>query len=329
MRGIAAFGCFSGQSDASLIIGYQGNEFKLRTLYDIVGWIFSVVGDVPNGATAENYYYALMMIGYVFCTKLIYATTSQHKGQPPRDVLSKASDIWSVMWFEQMVNNELVTRVVLGANLDKPGKIQKHDAKDFRKRLLKNGGMLVWDDEGAPAQRAVCRAQDFGHCAETYPLLFIFSLAKDQPEAVEIRRSATGFTARASSLYKASELDIIPYKDEAGKMWICHEFTTLVRATVNKDKKALAPGAAIGSDFRSDFNGQCIEFPSVWKTLSFYRLTNNTGDSASPNRLDLRCCSMMMGIEEYGETFTSSQDLASARPDSESKRVSVYSRVIL
>ena len=137
-----------------------------------------MVGDVPNGATAENYYYALMMIGYVFCTKLIYATTSQCKGQPPRDIPSKAPQIWSVMWFEQMVNNELVKRVVLGANLDEPGKIQKHNAKDFRKSLLKKGGLLVWDDDDdtrAPAQQAVASAQDFGHCAESYPLLFIFS----------------------------------------------------------------------------------------------------------------------------------------------------------
>ena len=48
-------------------VDYQGKKFKLRTLYDIVGWIFSVVGYAPVGATRENYYYPLMMIAYNFC----------------------------------------------------------------------------------------------------------------------------------------------------------------------------------------------------------------------------------------------------------------------
>ena len=29
-------------------VDYQGKKFKLRTLYDIVGWIFSVVGYVSS-----------------------------------------------------------------------------------------------------------------------------------------------------------------------------------------------------------------------------------------------------------------------------------------
>ena len=29
-------------------VDYQGKKFKLRTLYNIVGWIFSVVGYVPG-----------------------------------------------------------------------------------------------------------------------------------------------------------------------------------------------------------------------------------------------------------------------------------------
>ena len=68
----------------SLTVDYQGNKFELRTLYDILGWIFSVVGNVPvvPVATRENYYYPLMMIARVFSAKLISNT--------------KAPDVWMV-----------------------------------------------------------------------------------------------------------------------------------------------------------------------------------------------------------------------------------------
>ena len=51
-----------------------------------------------------------------------------------------------VMWFKQMVNNRLVTRVILGATLDEPAKIIKNDTKEFRKEVMKRrtysfGGM--------------------------------------------------------------------------------------------------------------------------------------------------------------------------------------------
>ena len=155
----------------SLIVGYQGNEFQLRTLYDIVGWIFSVVGNVPVRvkATRENYYYPLMMIAYDFCTKLVPKT----RFVP----ISKAPELWTVMWFKQMVNNQQVTRVVLGAILDKPKNEVKESTKEFRKNLLKEAGILK-DGTPAPAQEKKSWGmvgQDFGHCAETYPLLFICS----------------------------------------------------------------------------------------------------------------------------------------------------------
>ena len=149
----------------SLTVDYQGNKFELRTLYDIVGWIFSVVGNAPVGATRENYYYPLMMIARVFSTKLISN--------------KKAPDVWMVMWFKQMVNNQQVTRVVLGATLDAPPQIVKEETKDFRKDVLKKAQVLFWrDGTSAPMQvqePSGVVGQDFGHCAETYPLLFICS----------------------------------------------------------------------------------------------------------------------------------------------------------
>ena len=162
-----------------LRVGYQGNEFELRNLYDIIGWIFSVVGDVPDGATRENYYYALIMIAHAFSTKLVPDTTVKLNNGTSRKVSCKAPELWMVMWFKQMVNNRPVTRVVLGATLDKPPQNVKDDTKDFRKNLLKEAGILVWKD-GTPIPMQIwvakgIQGQEFGHCGETYPLLFACS----------------------------------------------------------------------------------------------------------------------------------------------------------
>ena len=149
----------------SLTVDYQGNKFELRTLYDIVGWIFSVVGNVPIGATRENYFYPLMMIARVFSTKLISN--------------KKAPDVWMVMWFKLKINNRLVTRVILGATLDAPPQIVKEETKDFRKEVLKKAQVLFWRDGVLPPMQVQepsgIVGQDFGHCAESYPLLFICS----------------------------------------------------------------------------------------------------------------------------------------------------------
>ena len=159
----------------NLQVQYQGSTFNLFSLYDIVGWILSVVGRVPNIANRQNYYYPLMMIGYVFCAKLI---PSKKKRKPS----AGPPEVWSVMWFKQKINNRGVKRVVVGANLDQPGRDAKNDAKDFRKDLLDASDILDWKPNEWNGGRSVMQmrsakgsGQDFGHCAETYPLLFICS----------------------------------------------------------------------------------------------------------------------------------------------------------
>ena len=139
-----------------------------------------MVGGVPVGATRENYYYALIMIAHVFCTKLVPdITIEQRKGQPLKKISCKAPELWMVMWFKQMVDNRPVTRLVLGATLDDPPKNIKDDTKDFRKNLLKDAGILAWRyGTTSPMQKSGPRGiqgQDFGHCGETYPLLFVCS----------------------------------------------------------------------------------------------------------------------------------------------------------
>ena len=154
-------------------VGYQGNTFKLRTLYDIVGWIFSVVGTAPSGAKRDNYYYPLVMIASVFCRKLV--PDIKYQTSDGQTLTKGAPDVWMAMWFEQKVNNKLVTRVVLGATLDRPTSSIKNSTKEFRKNLLKDAEIL--GDTTAPVKlkNPSNRGQDFGHCAESYPLLFIRS----------------------------------------------------------------------------------------------------------------------------------------------------------
>ena len=77
----------------------------------------------------ENYYYPLMMIAYVFSKKLVPDVTFQPRNGNP--IVKSAPDVWMVMWFNQMVDNQLVTRVVLGATLDMPTAQVKGGTKYF------------------------------------------------------------------------------------------------------------------------------------------------------------------------------------------------------
>jgi len=49
-----------------LQVRYQNTMFMLESMYDLVGWIFSVTGTTPAGATRENYYYPLAGLYSIF-----------------------------------------------------------------------------------------------------------------------------------------------------------------------------------------------------------------------------------------------------------------------
>jgi len=53
-----------------LVVSYQGTDFELETLFDLVGWIFSVTGQIPKDATAANYYYPLVILYCQWCRTL-------------------------------------------------------------------------------------------------------------------------------------------------------------------------------------------------------------------------------------------------------------------
>jgi hypothetical protein len=140
-----------------LVVSYQGTDFELETLFDLVGWIFSVTGQIPKDATAANYYYPLVILYCQWCR-----TLSANSKKEPQMV--------QITWFSQGSTK----RVCIGSNLDKPKKPRKDAARTKRfDRLLKDD--LAREDE---RQKSYVGdgGQLIGHCAETFPALFIKSL---------------------------------------------------------------------------------------------------------------------------------------------------------
>ena len=50
-----------------MTINYQGNLLRHETLFNLVGWIFSVAGTSPEGAGRSNYYYPLAALYHRVC----------------------------------------------------------------------------------------------------------------------------------------------------------------------------------------------------------------------------------------------------------------------
>ncbi|KAF9261305.1 hypothetical protein L218DRAFT_1046842 [Marasmius fiardii PR-910] len=151
--------------DVRLNVNYQSTSFALETLYDIIGWIFSVVGTTPAGATKENYFYPFLGVYFMFCRKLI----SQRKRDP---------GMVQITYFSQTVGGQVVQRVCLGANMDKPEYPRKEVARKNRTTQMVASGQIK-EDEQEYSDVPVAQGQQppkVGHCAETFPFLFIRSL---------------------------------------------------------------------------------------------------------------------------------------------------------
>ncbi|KAF9261372.1 hypothetical protein L218DRAFT_1001865 [Marasmius fiardii PR-910] len=195
--------------DKLLVVQYQGtaeeSEFKFETIYDIVGWIFSVVGKTPTGATKENYFWPLLGVYFMFCRKLI-----NNKEKEPQMV--------QLTFFSQ---NDGVQRVCLGANLDNPkpsrkNEMQKRRAEQmWQKRLILQNEQEYVDEklkENFPTE-ATYPPQKLGHCAETFPLLFIHSLGETAVDAA----SVGGFAGKMDLAFNFNEQNPVYDKDEVTK----------------------------------------------------------------------------------------------------------------
>lgn len=144
----------------ALTVSYQGTNFELETLFDLVGWIFSVTGNTPEDATAANYYYPLVILYCQWCRTLC-------------GKVEKEPQMVQITWFPQ----GSIKRVCIGSNLDRPKKPRKDAARMNRFNMLL-ADELAEDDE-QETHYTGDGGQLIGHCAETFPMLFIKSL-KDQ-----------------------------------------------------------------------------------------------------------------------------------------------------
>ncbi|KAG1780746.1 hypothetical protein EV702DRAFT_1080578 [Suillus placidus] len=143
---------------AALTVSYQGTNFELETLFDLVGWIFSVTGKTPDDATPANYYYPLVILYTQWCRTLC------NENKEPQMV--------QITWFSQ----ESAKRVCIGGNLDRPKATRKEVARKRRFIMLHAGGLAEADEF---EKRYTGDGGTFiGHCAETFPMLFVKSLEK-------------------------------------------------------------------------------------------------------------------------------------------------------
>ncbi|KAG2038186.1 hypothetical protein BDR03DRAFT_1010118 [Suillus americanus] len=141
----------------ALTVSYQGTNFELETLFDLVGWIFSVTGETAKDATAANYYYPLVILYCQWCRTLCAN-------------VKKEPQMVQITWFTQGSTK----RVCIGSNLDQPKAARKEVARTKRfDRLLKD--KLAEEDERLKSYVGD-GGQFIGHCAETFPVLFIKSL---------------------------------------------------------------------------------------------------------------------------------------------------------
>ncbi|KAG2335384.1 hypothetical protein BDR05DRAFT_1006869 [Suillus weaverae] len=141
----------------ALTVSYQGTNFELETLFDLVGWIFSVTGKTPDDATPANYYYPLVILYSQWCLTLCVKK-------------EKAPQMVQITWFPQ----ESAKRVCLGGNLDRPLPLRKEVARKNRFDMLLNNGLAKADE--FEKRYTSDGGQFIGHCAETFPMLFVKSL---------------------------------------------------------------------------------------------------------------------------------------------------------
>lgn len=139
-------------------VNYQGHLIPHETAFDLIGWLFSVSGASPEGANRDNYYYPLVALYTMFCRRV-----SSTKKKEPQMV--------QITWFTQGTK----TRVALGANLDKPAPVTKTAARVRRRDQMVNLTLITIaeQDTSFVGDPNGSQGQLFGHCAETFPFIYI------------------------------------------------------------------------------------------------------------------------------------------------------------
>ncbi|KAF7790372.1 hypothetical protein EIP86_001327 [Pleurotus ostreatoroseus] len=195
--------------DSPLQAYYQDKSFDHYTVFDLIGWLFSVCGDSPSEASRSNYYYPLSALFSVFSR----LAASDGNDEP---------QMVQVTWFTQTVGQSAITRAVVGANLDDNAgehRDEKDSTRTARAQMFVDVGLLDQskiDDSlvkapsasgSGPKRRAF--AQLYGHCAETYPFLYLQSVQSQIPQL----QAAAGLALRTTDLLPSNSSIPLDYAE--------------------------------------------------------------------------------------------------------------------
>ncbi|KAG1818752.1 uncharacterized protein BJ212DRAFT_1479731 [Suillus subaureus] len=145
---------------AALTVSYQGTNFEFETPFDLVGWILSVTGHIPEDVTTANYYYPLVILYCQWCRTLCAREKKEAK-------------MVQITWYTQGGTK----RVCLGSSLDRPKGERKEIARTRRFNMLSRDRLALGYERHLPYSGD--GGQPIGHCAETFPILFIKSLGEE------------------------------------------------------------------------------------------------------------------------------------------------------
>ncbi|KAG1726973.1 uncharacterized protein EDB91DRAFT_1254087 [Suillus paluster] len=213
--------------DSELHATYQHKEFRLETIFDLVGWIFSVTGTSPAAATTKNYYYPLACLYSVFWRRLTEVNL-------PFD---HDPGMIQMTWFEQKQGKDKVTRICISATLDGQGLAQQKNAARLRReQVLIDSGLLDKNMRGKTLVTSP-NPQYFGHCAETIPFLFIKAVLGSVDAA-----TAQGFAFKPKLILPDKVGDKFEYFKPTGVFADpCANCAHLVQALRFKDPNFKAP----------------------------------------------------------------------------------------
>lgn len=166
-----------------MTIPFLGITLEVRSLYDLVGWIFSVgAGKIDKTASRNDYYLPLICVYCVFCRRL-----TEHLTIPPNQLgvdtlaaepVNYDPTMTQISWFNNPEDDQ--TYFSLSANLDcwsqsirdvyqrTKNEVQRDRAGQFKSLGIIGQGV---DVNAIP----VGGTNKYGMCAETVPFLFIKS----------------------------------------------------------------------------------------------------------------------------------------------------------
>jgi len=163
-----------------LDVFYYTTKFRMETIFELVGWIFSVTGFSPPNANRNNYYYPIAALYCVFWRRLTENSTID----PP---IKHDPNMVQMTWFK--VGSDW--RICISSTLDGIGLKPYKDAAQLRRQDVLIASGLLPQSMKNKSLVPTPNPQMFGHCAETIPWLYIKSILKSVSAT-----SAEGFAVK-------------------------------------------------------------------------------------------------------------------------------------